>query len=264
MIQRYEESQARRLRMALVADNVYCIVSDALKKMHPEKTLLNSVEIWMAAHGLTCDLIQSPAPEEIFGDLLTELEEEVSSFKNHETTLFLILMVSMCQISALRKKITNADALLRREMEVCRKHDMYISLLEKFDGKEIRMRMANRKIDLLNYEMKAVGNDKEKRQQMLDDFAQAASRFSPQNIESNLLVLNKINLLNGHIYDDLILAMYDQLEKKVEIQKTFEITMGNKNVAEAGGMQMNGDMPQDLAGFLAMYNNLKQLGDGRG
>ena len=293
MIQRYEESQARRLRMALVADNVYCIVSDALKEQYPEKTQLNSVEIWMAAHGLTCDLIQSPAPEEIFGDLLTELEEEVSSFKffdersgrstsgrllpagrkkaerqdsgfkNHETTLFLILMVSMCQISALRKKITNADALLRREMEVCRKHDMYISLLEKFDGKEIRMRMANRKIDLLNYEMKAVGNDKEKRQQMLDDFAQAASRFSPQNIESNLLVLNKINLLNGHIYDDKILEMYEQLEKKVEIQKTFEITMGNKNVAEAGGMQMNGDMPQDLAGFLAMYNNLKQLGDGR-
>ena len=59
-------------------------------------------------------------------------------------------------------------------------------------------------------------------------------------------MLNKINLLNGHIYDDKILEMYEQLEKKVEPQKGVEITMGNKNVAEAGGMQMNGDMPQDV------------------
>lgn len=262
MIRRYEESQARRLRMALVADNVYCIVSDALKEQYPEKTQLNSVEIWMAAHGLTCDLIQSPAPEEIFDDLLAEMDEGLG-MREEETTQFLILMVSMCQISALRKQIPNADALLKREMDVCRKHEMYYSLLEQFDGKEIRMRMAGKKIDLLNYEMKAVGDDKEKKRQMLDAFAQAASRFSPQNIESNLLVLNKLNLQNGHIYDDLILEMYGQLEKKLEQQTTYEITMGNKNVAQAGGMQMNGDMPQDIAGFLAQFNQLKQLGDGK-
>lgn len=35
MIQRYEEPQARRMRMALVADNVYCIVSEPLKKLYP-------------------------------------------------------------------------------------------------------------------------------------------------------------------------------------------------------------------------------------
>lgn len=262
MIRRYEESQARRLRMALVADNVYCIVSDALKEQYPEKTQLNSVEIWMAAHGLTCDLIQSPAPEEIFDDLLAEMDEGLG-MREEGTTQFLILMVSMCQISALRKQIPNADALLKREMDVCRKHEMYYSLLEQFDGKEIRMRMAGKKIDLLNYEMKAVGDDKEKKRQMLDAFAQAASRFSPQNIESNLLVLNKLNLQNGHIYDDLILEMYGQLEKKLEQQTTYEITMGNKNVAQAGGMQMNGDMPQDIAGFLAQFNQLKQLGDGK-
>ena len=130
MIQRYEESQARRLRMALVADNVYCIVSDALKEQYPEKTQLNSVEIWMAAHGLTCDLIQSPAPEEIFDDLLAEMDEGLG-MREEGTTQFLILMVSMCQISALRKQIPNADALLKREMDVCRKHEMYYSLLEQ-------------------------------------------------------------------------------------------------------------------------------------
>ena len=226
MIQRYDQQQARRLRMALVADDVYCIVSDALKKQYPEKTPLNSVEIWMAAHGLTCDLIQSPAPEEIFDDLIEELKEEVSG-----STVFLILMVSMCQISALRKQITNADVLLKRLMGVCKKHEMYYSLLEQFDGKEMRMRMASRKIDLLTYEMKAAGDNKEEIRKGMETFAQTALALGPQNIQSSLLALNKVNIENGHICDDLILNMYDHLEQKFVPKPGIEVTMGNKNVA---------------------------------
>ncbi len=303
MIQRYDKQQARRLRMALVADDVYCIVSDALKKMYPEKTPLNNVEIWMAAHGLTCDLIQSPAPEEIFEDLLAELREEIPCQarnedesphaaldaaspgkkgipchlipgltrkrneeiwkRNEGTTLFLILMVSMCQISALRKQIKNADALLMRLMGVCRKNEMYFSVLEQFDGKEIRMRLVDRKVDLLTYEMKEVGDNKEAQRQMLDDFAQAALKFRPQDIESNLLALNYYNLKNGHICDDLILGMYEQLEKKHAPQKAIEMIMGNKNIAQNGGLQMNGEMPQDVLGFLESFKKLNLLGDGK-
>lgn len=262
MIERYDGKQARRLKMALVADNVYCIVSEPLKKMHPGKTPLNSVEIWMAAHGLTCDLIQSPAPEEIFDDLIEELKEEGGEFRDEGNSIFLILMVSMCQISALRKQITNADVLLKRLMDVCHQHEMYYKVLEQFDGKEISLRMAGKKIDLLTYEMKAVGDNKEEERQMLDGFAQAALMFGPRNIESNLLVLNYYNLKNGHLWDDQIMELYGQLEKKSAIQKTFEIIAGNKNVAENGGLQMNGEMPGDLAGFIVSLNNLKLLGGG--
>lgn len=265
MIQRYDGQQARRLKMALVADNVYCIVSEPLKKLHPGKTPLNSVEIWMAAHGLTCDLIESPAPELIFDDLVEELQESVSGFKfqDSDTTVFLILMVSMCQISALREKIKNADALLKLLMNVCHQHEMYYKVLEQFDGKEISLRMAGKKIDLLTYEMKAVGDNKEEKRQMLDGFAKAALMFGPRNIESNLLVLNYYNLKNGHIWDDQIMELYGQLEKKSAIQKGMELIMGNKNVAENGGVQMNGDMPQDVAGFIESLNSLKLLGSGK-
>ena len=263
MIQRYDGQQARRMRMALVADNVYCIVSDALKKLYPEKTPLNSVEIWMAAQGLTNDLIQSPAPEEIFEDLLEELREEGGELREPENSVFLILMVSMCQISALRKQIENADVLLKREMDVCRKHEMYYKVLEQFDGKEIQMRMIGRKVDLLNYEMMEAGNNKEERRKLLDDFVEAMLKLGPQNMASNLLALNYLNLKNGHIYDDRIMGLYEQLEKKFVPKPGIEVTMGNKNVAEAGGMQMNGEMPQDMAGALALFNQLKQLGDGK-
>ena len=276
MVERYDEQQARRMRIALVADDVYCIVSEALKKLYPTKTPLNNVEIWMAAHGLTCDLMQSAAPEEILDDLVEELREEIPHQVRDEasptphsgldpesqTTLFLILMVSMCQISGLRKQIKNAETIARRLMDVCRQHEMYYSLLEQFDGKEIRLRMAGHKIDLLTYEMKVAGENKEENRQMLDGFVQAVLKLGPQNIESNLLVLNKLNLQNGHIYDDVILGMYEQLEQKSAPQKAIEMILGNKNVATDGGLQMNGDMKGDASTFLAMLNGLKQLGDG--
>ena len=266
MVERYDEQQARRMRIALVADDVYCIVSEALKKLYPAKTPLNNVEIWMAAHGLTCDLMQSAAPEEICDDLVEELRDESSGLRDEgqelDNTLFLILMVSMCQISGLRKQIKNAETIARRLMDVCRQHEMYYSLLEQFDGKEIRLRMAGHKIDLLTYEMKVAGENKEEHRQMLDGFVQAVLKLGPQNIESNLLVLNKLNLQNGHIYDDVILGMYEQLEKNFVPEPRIEVTMGNKNVATDGGLQLNGDMKGNASEFLAYFNQLKQLGDG--
>lgn len=263
MIQRYDGKQALRMKTALVADDVYCIVSEPLKKLCPKKTPLNSVEIWMAAQGLTCQLIQCSEPEEIFDDLVEVLKEEGSELKDEGFSVFLILMVCMCQISGLRKQIENADVLLKRLMGVCHQNEMYYKVLEQFDGKEIQRRKVGKKVDLLNYEMKAVGDSKAEKRQLLDDFAQAALKFGPQNIVSNLLALNYYNLQNGHICDDLILEMYGQLEKQFEKQKTIEMILGNKNVAETGGLQMNGNMPQDAAGFLALFNQLKQLGDGK-
>lgn len=263
MIERYGGQQARRLKMALVADNVYCIVSDALKKLYPEKTPLNSVEIWMAAHSLTSDLIQSPAPEEIFDDLIEELKEEGGEFRDEGTSVFLILMVSMCQISALRKQISNADALLKRLIDVCHQHEMYFKVLEQFDGKEIERRMAGKKIDLLTYEMKTAGDNKDEQRQMLEAFAQTVLKLGPQNIESNLLALNYLNLQNGHIFDDLIMGMYEQLEQKFVHKPEIEVTMGNKNIAHNGSNQMNTGMPADVPTFMAMFNQLKQLSDGK-
>ena len=266
MIQRYDGKQTLKMRMALVADDVYCIVSDALKKLYPEKTPLNNVEIWMAAHGFTRNLIGSAEPEEVFDDLVEELKEEVASFKFQDSgfknSVFLILMVSMCQISGLRERITNAKPLVERLIAFCRQNEMFFPLLEKFDGKEMSRRAVGKKIDLLNYEMKAVGDNQAERRQMLDVFVEAVLKLGPQNIESNLLVLNKLNLENGHIWDEQILSLYEQLEKKFVPKPGIEVTMGNKNVAESGSTQMNGNMPQDVAGVLGMLNSLKQLGNG--
>ena len=263
MIQRYDGKQTLKMRMALVADDVYCIVSDALKKLYPEKTPLNNVEIWMAAHGFTRNLIGSAEPEEVFDDLVEDLKEESSGFRDEGFSVFLILMVSMCQISGLRERITNAKPLVERLIAFCRQNEMFFPLLEKFDGKEMSRRAVGKKIDLLNYEMKAVGDNQAERRQMLDAFVEAVLKLGPQNIESNLLVLNKLNLENGHIWDEQILSLYEQLEKKFVPKPGIEVTMGNKNVAESGSTQMNGNMPQDVAGFIDSLNSLKLLGSGK-
>ena len=263
MIQRYDGKQTLKMRMALVADDVYCIVSDALKKLYPEKTPLNNVEIWMAAHGFTRNLIGSAEPEEVFDDLVEVLKDEGSELKDGGFSVFLILMVSMCQISGLRERITNAKPLVERLIAFCRQNEMFFPLLEKFDGKEMSRRAVGKKIDLLNYEMKAVGDNQAERRQMLDAFVEAVLKLGPQNIESNLLVLNKLNLENGHIWDEQILSLYEQLEKKFVPKPGIEVTMGNKNVAESGSTQMNGNMPQDVAGVQALINSIKLLGDGK-
>ena len=163
MIQRYDGKQTLKMRMALVADDVYCIVSDALKKLYPEKTPLNNVEIWMAAHGFTRNLIGSAEPEEVFDDLVDVLKDEGSELKDGGFSVFLILMVSMCQISGLRERITNAKPLVERLIAFCRQNEMFFPLLEKFDGKEMSRRAVGKKIDLLNYEMKAVGDNQAER-----------------------------------------------------------------------------------------------------
>lgn len=263
MIERYDGKQTLKMRMALVADDVYCIVSDALKKLYPEKTPLNNVEIWMAAHGFTRNLIGSAEPEEVFDDLVEVLKDEGSELKDGGFSVFLILMVSMCQISGLRERITNAKPLVERLIAFCRQNEMFFPLLEKFDGKEMSRRAVGKKIDLLNYEMKAVGDNQAERRQMLDAFVEAVLKLGPQNIESNLLVLNKLNLENGHIWDEQILSLYEQLEKKFVPKPGIEVTMGNKNVAESGSTQMNGNMPQDVAGVQALINSIKLLGDGK-
>ena len=78
-----------------------------------------------------------------------------------------------------------------------------------------------------------------------------------------MLALNYLNLKNDHIYDDRIMEIYEQLEKQFVPKPGTEVIVGNKNVAQNGGVQMNGDMPQDVAGLIASLNNLKLLGSGK-
>lgn len=253
MIRHYD----KKLSMSLIVDNLYCMVFSTLKALCPDFTRLNPVEIWMAAKDLTEKLEKCPAPEELMDMFVEELESECDS----DNDSFLVLMISICQLSARRKKVTNAAELIKALLPLCNKHEMFDTLMQSFSKKEQSMLLLNKKVDILSYEFKQMEGDNETMRQAFTAFFETASTLSPESITSNLLAFNLFNLRNGHILDDLILKMYDALLSKAGPGNHFEIIAGNKNVAHEGSTQMNADLPKDanLAGMLGAINQLKQL-----
>lgn len=253
MIKQYD----KKLSMSLIGDNLYCMVFGTLNALCPDFTRLNPVEIWMAAIGLTEKLVDCPAPEE----LMDLFQEELADECDGDNDSFLIMMVSICQLSARRKKVTNAADLIRLLLPLCNEHSMFDTLMRNFAEKEQSMRLLNKKVDILTYEYMQMENDNEAMRQAFTTFFETASTLTPDSITNNLLAFNLFNLQNGHILDDLILKMYDSLLAKAEPVNHFEIYGGNKNVAQAGSTQLNAEMPKDanLAGMLGAINQLKQL-----
>lgn len=256
MIKRYDEARARKLRIALVADNLFCMVHGVLKMQPQGATSLCDVEIWDAARSLSQSLKDCPAPEILVNDFVSELEADVSV--GHDT--FWILLVSVCQLSAQRKKITNADTLIRLLLPYCHRSERYYSLLEQLDGKEQQMARVGKKVDLLTYEiMQLEDADPGAAVEIIETFISASMSLGSAAIVDNLLVLNYLNLQQNHLFDKQILSMYEQLIKQAKPQPSIELTMGNKNVAQQGAMQMNGNLPADGVALLSALNQLKML-----
>ena len=277
MIRHYD----KKLSMSLIGDNLYCMVFGTLKALCPDFTRLNPVEIWMAAKELTEKLVECPAPEELMDMFVEELEEDCSKVSSskvssskvsgganngnlehlHSGTFTIIVIVSICQLSARRKKVADAAELIKLLLPLCNKHEMFDTLMQSFSKKEQSMLLLNKKVDILTYEFMQMEGDNESMRQAFTTFFETASTLSPESITSNLLAFNLFNLQNGHILDDLILKMYDALLAKAAPGSHFEIIAGNKNVAHEGSTQLNADLPKDanLAGMLGAINQLKQL-----
>lgn len=65
--------------------------------------------------------------------------------------------------------------------------------------------------------------------------------FSVGGLKDTLYALSILSMENDHIFDDLVLEYHHKMEKLTAPRPTYEFTMGNKNVAESGGAQLNGN-----------------------
>jgi len=259
MITRYDDARARKVRMVLVADNLFCMVLPALKKVGPEHTELNDVEIWIASIKLTQSLRECPAPEELLEDLV----EDASGAEIHSTDAFLVMLMSVVQLAAQRKFIENADDLSLLMMPYCTEHKLYATIMNQMDTKEQQMRMVGKKVDIMTYEMKQViENDKEGMVNAINAFIESSMLLGAANMRDNLLVLNLVNLQNDHVLDDKILEMYDKMMEQSAQKPNIEVTLGNKNVAQQGSAQINTPMPTDAGNMLQLLNSIKGLTDG--
>ena len=231
MIKRYNKTVC----VSLVNDSLYCMVHKPLQSLSPSMTQLNPAEIWMAAKDFTEKLITCTAPEEVMDIFIEKLEEEADY--NHDDA-FLIAMVSMCQISALRQSIPHNRLLISQLLDYCRCHTMYKRVFELFVEKEQNLMSTNKQVDILSYALSPETNDRESHHAAMEMLANHVCSLSPEHISSILLPLNHFNLLNGHCIDDLILRLYDAYYEKTTPKAGVELTI-NKNIVEQGGNQVN-------------------------
>lgn len=79
-------------------------------------------------------------------------------------------------------------------------------------------------------------------------------KISVEGLRNTLYSLSILNISYGHIYDDLIIEYNHKLEELSAPRPLYEFTMGNKNVAQPGGVQMNSswvpDADNELLDFL--------------
>lgn len=236
MMKRMDKREAGKKCIALVADTLFCIVHEPLKKLVPDFTELHPVEIWIEAQNFSEMLQECPAPEELMEEFMETLKDEVEK----PDDIFLVLMVSICQLSAFRTE--KADKCIKLIMPYCRPHKMYYPLLERFDGKEQRLKAeSGRKVDIMNYAFMELDGDIRQVREAFGRFLATASTLTPDSIVSNLLAFNLFNLQNGHIFDNEILEIYKALVKKSDPGNKFELIFGNKNESKDGGVQLNLD-----------------------
>ena len=89
--------------------------------------------------------------------------------------------------------------------------------------------------------------------------------FSVGGLKDTLYALSILSIENDHIFDDVILEYHQKLTGLTAPHPTYEFTMGNKNVAESGGAQLNGDWTHgDSNGLKNFLENIIRQDHGKG
>lgn len=226
MIRFLTTEQEKSLRDILIYDHVYMMVHDTLRAMRPEMTDLTQVQIWLAATDFTTRLLQLTEAEELLPDEVDDLRIEAKD-KNDAV---LIMTTSICQLSALRKKESIADDLIRWLLPHVMHNPIYRPLLELIDGKEQRMALKGRTMDFDNYglthvEVKDEHNKEVER--MFNNFVENLNNMTPQAAEAQLLLLNLQNLQEGHRYDKQVLEGFKKLKFKVDVHPLVKVENGD-------------------------------------
>jgi len=262
MIQHFDKRQNKAIREKCFGEEVFVMLHSVLRaEYEAQHTAFTPFEIWAAASQVSKQLLEFSMPEEQLDYLLEELREECET---DEDVYYVLLTVSF-QIAPYRKQRADIDKLVMLLMPYLRKHADYREHMSAIGQKELYL---NRRINLLEYELKemiAEGGTSEDVQRLLELWVLGSKETSPAAIEHNLLLLNFINLELGHTLDEYVKKMFEHLGYKTQNKPTtqYEITLGNKNLANEGSIQMNTPMPADNAGLVQLMNSLKALTDGK-
>lgn len=249
MIQQYD----KKLSIKLISDRLFCMVFGTLRDLHPSQTQLNPVEVWMAARAFTEQMNECEEPSE----LVDMFVEELSGDCDGESDSTIILLVSICQLSAIRSE--KAVANIKLLLPYCQEHPLFDTMLHKIGAKEQEMAMVGKKVEIMDYtfmELKQEPQSVGKMTELLD----LALSMPGGDFTSTLLAFSIFNIQNGNAFNQVVLDYYNRMVEKNAPKPGIEVTLGNKNVAQHGGVQVNTDPTQaSPSQMLEMFNQLKML-----
>ena len=253
MIVRLEKEQQKSARRKLLADPVYIISHDALRKMKQDgHTQLSPVELFLSAQELCETLLALPDVMEGLDEEIDDLEDEAEG----ENDAMLIMTLATAQLQARSKKCVGIDIrkLIFHIYERLDGHDLLWPLIEQMTNKEDARWLEGKKTNLLNYELQEIelnGGGAEEVKQLFADMVECSDKMDKETIKGNLLFLNRYNIDHNHAYDKEVIALFDKfgiksttIIKPKEYVSTKIVDTEIQNV-EAGGTGVIKEMKKD-------------------
>jgi hypothetical protein len=213
MIVRLEKEQQKSARRKLLADPVYIISHDALRKMKQDgHTQLSPVELFLSAQEFCETLLALPDVMEGLDDEIDDLEDEAEG----ENDAMLIMTLATAQLQARSKKCVGIDIrkIILHIYERLDGHDLLWPLIEQMTDKEDARWLEGKKTNLLNYELQEIelnGGGSEEVKAFMNKYTQATLALTPDEIRSTLIVLSSLNLEYGHAFDEQIALLCGKL-----------------------------------------------------
>lgn len=212
MIVRLEKEQQKSARRQLLADVVYIISHDALRKMKQDGyTELSPVELFLSAQHFCETLLSLPDALEGLDDEIDDLEDEADG--KNDTTL--ILTLATAQLQARSKKCVGIDIrkIIHHIFERLDEDELLWPLIEQMTNKEDARWLEGKKTNLLNYELQEIKQDGDGSEEIKLLFAYMAAcsdKLDKESIKGNLLFINRYNIDHNHAYDKEVIALYDK------------------------------------------------------
>ena len=253
MIVRLKKEQQKSARRKLLADPVYIISHDALRKMKQDgHTQLSPVELFLSAQEFCETLLALPDVMEGLDEEIDDLEDEAEG----ENDAMLIMTLATAQLQARSKKCVGIDIrkIIFHIYERLDGHDLLWPLIEQMTNKEDARWLEGKKTNLLNYELQEIelnGGGAEEVKQLFADMVECSDKMDKETIKGNLLFLNRYNIDHNHAYDKEVIALFDKfgiksttIIKPKEYVSTKIVDTEIQNV-EAGGTGVIKEMKKD-------------------
>lgn len=223
MIVHLDKEQTRLMRRKLLADNsdiVFVLFHDILKQLHNEgETQLSAVEVFLSARQFASTLLSMDEVMEGLEDEIDDLEDEADG----ENDAMIISIVACVIIKAYAKAraLPVCDEVVMGVFMRWNDHPLFMLMLKGAARKEERRFAEDKRNDLLRYELEQAAGEPDGKQ-TVREIVETTKEMDIECIKSMLLVLGKVNVAHGNIYESEYNDLYEVYVKKTQVVYNFK------------------------------------------